>query len=221
MLKRKDKINKQIFKVPEINYVTAGLGIFLALLISSIGRFFVPLENKDAIALFAAIIAIFALVYNAMALRTNFEVNFEKQELDKRIAAINIITEWYRDFTDEALTIKDLRKAQFVEQIKNEDFVKIIDGQKEFRGETKDYRKDLMPLMNYFEKISIAVLTEGANEEILKEYFGDIFHAYFEAFKPYIENRRKGVGALPNAYEHFVEVAEQWAPPTKSEIIEK
>lgn len=226
---RPDVSPQKTFTTPQINYKTAIAGILLALLLGGVAKW-CGFTNTESIGAFAAVIASVALIYNAMHLENNYKnndykieidsfVHQRKYELDKKIVAINIITEWYKDFRGESRTVKKLKDDHYTTkpQLTDDELVKVINGEiKMTIDDETDYKKPLIALLNYFEKIAIAILTETADEQILKEYFEDMFVNYFEVFKPYILSRRKGAGALKSAFDNFEQVALSWTPRKKA-----
>ncbi len=217
---------EKTYKIPSFNNKIATIGIIIGVLITFSSIFIYSISYKDALGIYTAIIATIALIYHAKHLENNFKMNdykvdsdgyFQnrKYDLDKKVIAVNLITEWYKDFTNQAITIKKLRNEYYSDG-GNNDLKLIIEGVLDLKGTKYDYRKELIPILNYFEKISIAVLTDTADEIVLQEYFGDIFHSYFEVFEPFIKSRRKGNGSLKNAFDNFEKLAKKWTPSTKA-----
>jgi Domain of unknown function (DUF4760) len=174
-----------------INYLALWIGIPITI----IGSFVVAVciknvDTKDVVAVFTAGIVCTTLSYHAMNYHLNYEVNRMKFEFDdnklihdKKVVALNIISEWNKpEMTKIANTLK-LLFDDFVGK-KNSEFIQKIQTE-------ADVRFSVIAILNYFEKIGAAVSFEVADENLLKDYFLGLVNGFWHGLNEYIIVRRK------------------------------
>ncbi|GAB2559654.1 DUF4760 domain-containing protein [Spirosoma aerophilum] len=155
----------------------------------------------------------------------------EMLDFYKKKASQDIITEWYKEFMQKSFVVRNFRIANAnalnsldlgkikiaLEQAEEEELELIRKNDIKTTSATSEdkfpIRKNVIPILNYFEKISVCVLNEGADEEMLKEYFTDSFLVYQQAFQPLIDMRRTTPhNSTPKAFENFLIVVRRWHP---------
>lgn len=131
--------------------------------------------------------------------------------LQKKKAAIDIITEWYKDLADESLSVRD-----FLSQHKDKrtgKTSKLVIQKMIESPEEKDLpiRKEVILILNYLEKICIALEYDVISEKVVKAYFYDIFLLYIDAFESLINIRQEEKQSnSPHVWEYFEKYALRW-----------
>lgn len=161
MAKKLDTIGKKKITIPEIQYITLWVGIPLAIVFCLVAKFCFDCTIPESIAIFAGVIATVAAVYNALHLTNNFNLNEQKYLLDKKLASLTVITEWYKDFAEKTLIIKSFREKYYIQQqMKPDQLIKFI-NENPTNNDVVAFRKSIRPIFNYFEKISIGIKAEA------------------------------------------------------------
>lgn len=185
------------------------LGVILSIAICSSAKYFFGFSIQETISTAAFLIVVFTLWYHANNLFVNVTVNQQKFKFDRKIVALNMITEWYKDFSVNSRRIRDYRKLHLKENggiVNPQKLREDLDGDDE-----TILRIYLIPILNFFEKIAISILRHAADEKIVRDYFEDIFLRYYSFFEQVIFLRRnEEVGGLPHAFDNFEKIAKSW-----------
>ncbi len=198
------KVNKRIkFSIYRKRMV---ISIIVSIAVGYFSKHSLGFDNKEAIAIMAATLVAMTMLYHS--------ANLEKIELDKKIAALNIITEWYKDFSEKSRSLKECRKRYEAERLNDEgsgkktDINTLVETEHDSNG--IKYVFSLMPILNYFEKISIAIKYKAVDEDIIKDYFYDLFTMYHDTFITIIIDRRVQIKGLPSAFINYCEIVNRW-----------
>lgn len=71
----------------------------------------------------------------------------------------------------------------------------------------KRYRRALIITINYFESISVMVLANDLDNDIVKRLFGKLFGRYYIILTPYIKYRQK---ESPKSWVNFEKLTKKW-----------
>ena len=144
------------------------------------------------------ILVIGGIWLNATRLTSTYFQREMMYDFQKKKAAQDVITEWYKDFGDKSHRARNFRLKytnrttglpnldeirKRVEEI-DEKEKKLIQN-KEEEQLTEDellLKNDVIPIVNFFEKIAIGVKNGLYDETIIKEYFSNIFSIYSLVF---------------------------------------
>ncbi|TAM93881.1 MAG: DUF4760 domain-containing protein [Chitinophagaceae bacterium] len=194
-----------------IGYKTIFLGIIITLLIN-LGVYYISritghtLQLRDYIALFSAGVVTTALVYTALGLKINYNVNREKLMFDK---------EKFEYEKNQYIEIQNRKRREFAYQVSsnwfNNDFAECVQTARHFlkplkgklnsHQEIEDYenaldadllvRKSILSVLNYFEYVSILIEDQVIDEDAIKDAFKTLFCDYYKTLKSVIEHHQR------------------------------
>lgn len=182
------------------------VSIITAILVGYIAYKFFECDKKEVIAISSVTLLAMSMLYHS--------ANLQKLELDKKMAAMNAITEWYKDFSEKSRALRECRHEFTARKLgggKNGTIINInemIESEKDSQNVL--YVKSLIPILNFFEKLSIGIEANALDEGIIKDYFSDLFISYHDTFLPVILDRRSKAKGLPSAFENYEEVVLKW-----------
>lgn len=155
-------------------------------------------------------------------------------EFYRKKASLDVITEWYgKELMQKSFIARNFR-ISYTDDLGQINLDKIGDAIRKAEieeiallrnGNVKDeerkladipeekllIRKNIIPILNYFEKISAGILRDTLDEVVLKDYFYDAFIVYEEAFRPLINMRRTNLhNGTPRAFDSYLEVVRRW-----------
>lgn len=123
------------------------------------------------------------LLYNTFNYHLNHQLNSLKLKQDQKIAALNLIGEFQKkEMIDCTFFTIGYFKQNGDKNIKELSPAILKD---------KDLRLAATVLLNFYERVGLAVELGVADEEILKDFFKGIFNRQFYIMKEYIEDVRK------------------------------
>ncbi len=214
-------------KAPATGTITISfsfLGIaFLLLTILIVSLFLIDYYSKIEIKLSEYLsIASFGcvtigLLYNAISLQYNFQINklkFEKETEAERNDKIKFTYEvtstwWKSDMSSNSETAK-----RFITPYKGtlNQSAKLIEFKTKLESpEGYENRRSLIAILNYFENLSLLIEDGMIDEEILKKCFRTLFITYYHNLKEYIHDEQSGnSGGNSKIYINFVRLCKKW-----------
>lgn len=144
-------------------------------------------DIKDFMAILTGGVVVTTLLYHAENLHLNKEVNIAKIVTDRKVIALNLIGEWHKpDMMKLTIMSKDFFDKHLATPNKQSNIIDIL-----HKEGNEEQRLSVITILNFFEKVSLAVEKEAADEAILKDFFKSLFKIYFFRTKELIDLRRK------------------------------
>lgn len=144
----------------------------------------------------------------------------KRMNFDKKIYTLDMISKWHSDLEIRAGTWRRFMDKYMLES-KNkvgDDIYKEITRQELAAKDGEPTIKDVLkPILNYFERVSLAVNNGLADESLIRDYFEDIFLVYYHNVLVYIEKTQKQPGAA-SAYEQYASLCTRWKKSRKLDI---
>lgn len=221
--KKPDTLNVSL----NIGYKTIVLGIVITLAIN-VSTYFLSqvfgfeLQFRDYIALFSAGIVTTALIYTAIGLKINYNVNMQKLAFDKkkfeyeknrydetlkrkrREFAYQISSDWFHDGMSTCVQKARAFVKPHKDKLNSYAEVKAFD---EELDKDLEVRKSLLSVLNYFEYVSILILDNVIDENAIKDAFKTVFCDYYKTLQGFIEYHQK---ESQRYYSHYVKIAKSW-----------
>lgn len=194
------------------------IGLCISLLVGVVCHVLGWTTIQESTAISALIIVTCTLWYHATNTHINITLNERKHDFDRKAIAVSMITEWYKDHSNNSVvTHKFINEYYFSSKERTyteDDFIRVFDGESE---DSITCRKAVIPILNYYEKMCVAILHEVADEQILRDYFESLFFKHYKFLYPVIKARRnEHRGGLADAFEAFTTVAERWGAVKKA-----
>ncbi|TAN12121.1 MAG: DUF4760 domain-containing protein [Chitinophagaceae bacterium] len=181
------------------------------------------LELRDYIALFSAGVVTTALVYTALGLKINYNVNIQKLKFDKekfeyeknkyieiqnrkrREFAYEVSSKWFNDgFADCVQTARHFLKPYKGKLNSHEQ----IETYENALDADLSIRKSVLSVLNYFEYVSILIEDCVIDENAIKDAFKTLFCDYYKTLKSVIEHHQK---ENIRYFHNYAKVAKRWA----------
>lgn len=220
-------MHMNIQKAPASGSITISynfLGVALIILLAIMGVIIVvdrttgigiALAEYIAIATFGCVTI--ALVYNAIALQYNYQLNkikLEKAAMQERKEIIKFTyqvtsTWWQLDMSSNAERAKRFIKP-YKGQLHHPDqllqFKRKMDSKEGYED-----RRSLIAILNYFENLSLLVSDGMIDEEILQKCFKTLFLTYYHQLKEYITDVQSAHNeGSSKIYLNFVCLCKRW-----------
>lgn len=191
-------------------WIILGVGILIAILCVLL-----VCKSKNLANLYYAI-TIWSIIYTACV--ASYE--FNKQREDARLKySIDLVeyfdNEYLREVRDLTRALRDTCNEgevapkvlkELIENIDNEKTIKI----KEKCGinETKNLKRSLIYLFNYWQKVYTGIKYHAVNEEYIKHHLSSVFRSQYKRFEPWLSenlsnNDKKQLDDLKNLLEYF------------------
>ena len=158
------------------------------------------MELSDALTIVAILITAWAIVY---------EVD-KTRRLSRKTTAISLLS-------DQCMNEQWLKALGLITKMRmdrgNYDWKEL--ARKKFtvgtilEGEDIEISTAIRDVLNYFEFISVAVLSCTASEEIVKQNLGDLMLIIHDEVKEYIEESRKK-NNIKDAYINYEKIIKKW-----------
>jgi Domain of unknown function (DUF4760) len=207
---------------------------------SIIGGWKFKIEIKDVVAIFTACIVTITCLYHAKNLKLNIEnnqtkLNFDfekfkfelahknnesdhKKKHEQKIVALNLSNKWAsqemsstvneaRKFIKEHELIRDLKLTHSTDIIKMQKWVDEFNAAPE--------RRATMLILNYFEHISVSIISQLADEEVIKLMFKTIMYKTYLDLKNYIDYIQLNAPEDKRSktfYENYENLMKKWFP---------
>lgn len=158
-------------------------------------------------------VAIFTLLYHSATLENRMEYQKKTFDLSKNKYSYDICAEWHNPLMQESIEkTRNLilsNKILLDDESKVSNFVDLIT-----EGKSKDDRRHLILILNYFEHIAVMLKREHIDEKIIKSTFGTLFKSYYKALRFYIDYRQK---EHSRSWQYFEETSKKWLKEEKME----
>ncbi|PZR26947.1 MAG: hypothetical protein DI535_12285 [Citrobacter freundii] len=192
--------------------------IIIMLLIFAVGLY-LRINRHWSIKETAQLCTGFLIVITLLFAQLNFEFSNVKMQLDYK-AARELLTystaqEWYK------APIKDFQKTSILfennfirskSKRTSTDFAYYIEDINNI-----EFRESLKGILNYFESSSTATNRGLIDKDFIKEFFYDIYTAYYKDYLFYIEGQRAAKSSS-NVWINFTNLVEEWQPAIRQQI---
>ncbi len=170
----------------------------------------IPIElgYRDLAAIFAGLVASGALIFNAinvhLSVKANYEkLNFDREKLlyDKKQNVFKII----EDFNSKSFIQYSTKMRDFLDKHAALDTVAFgmaLDNDSEARVAVAAF-------LNEMERIALIYKQGVGDNDLLYEFFQDIFISYYRRYSFYIKVRREKIGS-DNIFDTFEVVVKEW-----------
>jgi len=198
------------------------LFVILALLITAILiiDYFSPgwkLDFRDYLSVGSFGAVTIGLIYNAVALQYNFELNklrLEREDNELKEKKTKITYEAMSDYHRSDMAKNREIAKRFVRPYKNKlSKQEMLDEfiSKLYEEEHIETRMALISLLNYFEHLSLLCADNVIDEEILRKAFRTAFITLYWSVKEYIIWEQSGnAGANAKIYVNYVQTCNKW-----------
>ena len=206
-----------------IPYSFISIASIILVIIVCVVRFFdwqlhICLKFSDYISMCSFGCVTIGLMYNAVSLQYNYQINKKKfddeaeaNRRDKIRFTYDLTSSWFKG--DMAINAETTRRfLQPYKGVLNQS-AKLIEFKEKLdspNGET--HRRSLISILNYFENLSLLLEDGVIDEDILKKCFKTLFLTYYNAIKEYIEDEQRGNnGGNSKIFINFVTLCKKWS----------
>ncbi|WP_200979815.1 DUF4760 domain-containing protein [Echinicola sp. 20G] len=150
---------------------------------------------SDIFLIIGTVIAAISLVYNAINVNSIRAETEKKLKFELRQNSFNLINTWYSSQLSQSnLTIRKLRERGF--SVKN-----IEDNPENIIA--------IASVLNFFETICLHIRHQTVDEQVLKDFYIDIFYTYNKNLAEYIQYSRNKFNTS-RIYKEFTDTAQKW-----------
>lgn len=181
---------------------------WIGLTITALTTLFVSTYHHLDVTQIATLIAtgftLTTLAYAALTFNLNLKVNEEKLSFEKKLLAINFISEWHHPdmsgFVRTTRLIRDDLKPNVNQG--NDHVVTLLNSD-------PAKREAVITILNYFEKVAVAIKYDAADDQVLRDYLAGPLRLNFHAFEPFI-NHLRGFYNDHKLFELLATMSKRW-----------
>ena len=157
--------------------------------------------TEDTLKVLAVCVGLLTLIYTAINSQFSYDVHLLEALNEKKRTSLDLITEWQSS---------DMAKITVIGK-KIREKIKMLDGKAAMaliRADKSD-QEAFVALLNFFEKLSIAIEHDLVDQAVLKDFFVPILPIYYSATRDVIQElRREFQSEL--VFTHFESVGKKW-----------
>ena len=168
-----------------INFRLKYITLLIGVAVTSVTTIMAGVKDRpvsELIALAGTGTALTALVYTAINSQFTSEVHLEQLRLKKLENAMT--------FIEYSSTPEMVNAVNIAQELRSEVREKTVKEIASILEASKEKKRSLIMIFNYFERLGIVVRLGTADEQALRDYYHTAVKRYWQSFKPWIEAQR-------------------------------
>lgn len=165
------------------------------------------LKKSEIVKIVNSGLVIIGVMYSILTYESNQIKNRHDTRVRKSSATYNAMGEWHvSPMVDYSKICKEFESKNEYQLLKN-DIEKFM---QEFNSSiNSEYRKSLICILNYFESMSVGIGEDLMDEVFMRKFFRKIFFDFYDAYFPFIQERRR-INNDHEIWQEFTRLVERW-----------